>query len=167
MTLARRGFRDGARAASVLAGLPGIPDDVIDRVAAAASPDVALEALSALAGVMGAQALWDALSDEGLRERMILILGTSEALGEFLVRHPDAVDELRAASDKPHTRDELYVVVAGRGAFVCEGERKAVGCGDALFVPAGAVHRFEDFSDDLAVWVMFYGAEGGEATSGA
>jgi hypothetical protein len=31
-----------------------------------------------------------------------------------------------------------------------------------LFVPAGVVHRFEDFSDDLAIWVMFYGPEGGE-----
>ena len=68
---------------------------------------------------------------------------------------------------KPHTRDELYVVVAGRGTFFCDGERKAFECGDALFVPAGAVHRFEDFSDDLAVWVMFYGPEGGEAASGA
>jgi mannose-6-phosphate isomerase-like protein (cupin superfamily) len=34
--------------------------------------------------------------------------------------------------------------------------------GDALFVPAGAVHRFEDFSDDLAVWVVFWGPPGGE-----
>ena len=67
---------------------------------------------------------------------------------------------------KPHTRDELYVVVAGRGTFVCDSERKAFETGDALFAPAGAVHRFEDFSDDLAVWVMFYGAEGGEAVSG-
>jgi mannose-6-phosphate isomerase-like protein (cupin superfamily) len=67
---------------------------------------------------------------------------------------------------KPHSRDELYVVVAGRGTFYCDGERKPFECGDALFVPAGRVHRFEDFSDDLAVWVMFYGAEGGEAASG-
>jgi mannose-6-phosphate isomerase-like protein (cupin superfamily) len=66
---------------------------------------------------------------------------------------------------KPHTRDEVYVVVAGRGTFVCGGERRAFETGDALFAPAGAVHRFEDFSDDLAVWVMFYGAEGGEAAS--
>jgi mannose-6-phosphate isomerase-like protein (cupin superfamily) len=65
----------------------------------------------------------------------------------------------------PHTRDELYVVVAGRGWFFCDGARAAFQTGDALFAPAGAVHRFEDFSDDLAVWVMFYGPEGGEAAS--
>jgi hypothetical protein len=29
-------------------------------------------------------------------------------------------------------------------------------------VPAGTVHRFEDFSDDLTVWVIFYGPQGGE-----
>lgn len=63
---------------------------------------------------------------------------------------------------QPHTRDELYVVVAGSGVFVCDGRRTRFGCGDALFAAAGAVHRFEEFSDDLAVWVMFYGAEGGE-----
>ena len=28
---------------------------------------------------------------------------------------------------------------------------------------AGITHRFEDFSDDLVVWVLFYGPEGGEA----
>jgi mannose-6-phosphate isomerase-like protein (cupin superfamily) len=68
-------------------------------------------------------------------------------------------------AQKPHTRDELYVIVAGRGTFVCEGERTRFETGDALFAPAGAVHRFEDFSDDLAAWVMFYGAEGGEAAA--
>ena len=27
---------------------------------------------------------------------------------------------------------------------------------------AGTAHRFENFTDDLAVWVLFYGPEGGE-----
>jgi hypothetical protein len=31
-----------------------------------------------------------------------------------------------------------------------------------LFVPAGQIHRFENFSSDFAVWVVFYGPEGGE-----
>lgn len=35
--------------------------------------------------------------------------------------------------------------------------------GDFLFVPAGMSHRFEDFGDDMAVWVMFYGPKGGMA----
>ena len=62
----------------------------------------------------------------------------------------------------PHTRDELYVVMSGSGQFVNGEGRHRFGPGDVLFVPAGVPHRFEDFSDDLAVWVIFYGPEGGE-----
>lgn len=62
----------------------------------------------------------------------------------------------------PHTRDELYFVAAGRGFFFNGVVRRPVGGGDAIFAPAGSVHRFEDFSDDLSVWVVFYGPEGGE-----
>ncbi len=29
------------------------------------------------------------------------------------------------------------------------------------------VHRFEEFTGDLTVWVMFYGPEGGEARPSA
>ena len=63
----------------------------------------------------------------------------------------------------PHTRDELYVVVEGSGEFVNGTERHPFGPGDVLFVPAGVEHRFEDFTDDLMVWVIFYGPEGGES----
>lgn len=62
----------------------------------------------------------------------------------------------------PHTRDEAYVVVEGRGEFINGDERHAFGPGDFLFVPAGVEHRFVDFTDDLVVWVIFYGPEGGE-----
>jgi mannose-6-phosphate isomerase-like protein (cupin superfamily) len=62
----------------------------------------------------------------------------------------------------PHTRDEVYVVASGRGTFFNGSTRQAFEAGDVLFVAAGIPHRFEDFSDDLAVWVMFYGPEGGE-----
>ncbi len=64
---------------------------------------------------------------------------------------------------EPHTRDEVYVVVQGSGFFLNGGERHPFGAGDLLFVPAGVIHRFENFTDDLAVWVVFYGPEGGEA----
>ena len=62
----------------------------------------------------------------------------------------------------PHTRDEIYVVIRGTGDFFCAGELRKFGPHDFLFVPAGMEHRFENFSDDLAVWVFFYGPEGGE-----
>src|SRR5262249_22162437 len=52
----------------------------------------------------------------------------------------------------PHTRDEVYVVVAGRGQFRNGTEQYPFGPGDVLFVPANVIHRFEEFTDDLAVW---------------
>jgi mannose-6-phosphate isomerase-like protein (cupin superfamily) len=62
----------------------------------------------------------------------------------------------------PHSRDEVYVVVQGSGQFQNGDVRHPFGPGDLLFVPAGVVHRFENFTEDLAVWVIFYGPEGGE-----
>jgi mannose-6-phosphate isomerase-like protein (cupin superfamily) len=68
----------------------------------------------------------------------------------------------------PHEQDEIYVVAAGRGTFALGRneealERKAFGPGDAIFAPAGWIHRFEDFSSDFATWVIFWGPMGGEA----
>ena len=67
----------------------------------------------------------------------------------------------------PHDQDEIYVVMSGSGVFAIGDseetlERVPFGPGDAIFTPAGAVHRFEDFTDDFGVWVVMYGPEGGE-----
>ncbi|WP_119462391.1 cupin domain-containing protein [Rhodospirillaceae bacterium SYSU D60014] len=67
---------------------------------------------------------------------------------------------------KPHDRDEVYVVMHGSGEFVCRDDRFDFGPGDLLFAPAGAVHRFENFTGDLTVWVIFYGPRGGELPGG-
>ena len=63
---------------------------------------------------------------------------------------------------KLHRKDELYVVINGTGTFVHGEARTPVHEGDTLFVRAGVLHRFEDFSADFATWVFFYGPEGGE-----
>ena len=62
----------------------------------------------------------------------------------------------------PHDQDELYIVASGQGTFFVGGQRVAFGPGDVLFVAAKVEHRFEDFSDDFATWVVFYGPPGGE-----
>jgi mannose-6-phosphate isomerase-like protein (cupin superfamily) len=62
----------------------------------------------------------------------------------------------------PHTKDEVYVVAQGTGQFRNGDAHHPFGPGDVLFVPAGVTHRFEEFTDNLAVWVIFYGPEGGE-----
>jgi mannose-6-phosphate isomerase-like protein (cupin superfamily) len=63
----------------------------------------------------------------------------------------------------PHTRDEIYFIARGNGFFFDGTRRQAVQSGSFIFVAAGQVHRFEDFSKDFTVWVAFYGPEGGEA----
>src|SRR2546428_7222730 len=55
---------------------------------------------------------------------------------------------------QPHTRDEIYVVMEGRGTFVDGSVRYPFQPGDLIFVPAGVVHRFEDFTDDFSTWVL-------------
>ncbi|HKJ94324.1 MAG TPA: cupin domain-containing protein [Gammaproteobacteria bacterium] len=62
---------------------------------------------------------------------------------------------------RPHERDELYVVVAGEGRFRCAGAEVRFAPGDLLFVPAGMEHRFEEFGDDLVLWVVLFGPHGG------
>jgi len=70
---------------------------------------------------------------------------------------PERVDR-----QDPHDRDEVYIVQSGSGFFVVEQERQPCQAGDALFVPAYVMHRFEEFTDDFAAWAIFYGPRGGE-----
>lgn len=76
--------------------------------------------------------------------------------------------EPRGADRQPvHDQDEVYVVVSGSGTFAigaCEDSlrRERFEPGDAILTPAGALHRFEDFTDDFGVWVIMYGRAGGE-----
>lgn len=63
----------------------------------------------------------------------------------------------------PHLQDELYVIASGHGWFVKDGVRVSFTAQDVLFVESGAMHRFEQFSDDFAAWVVFWGPAGGEA----
>jgi len=62
----------------------------------------------------------------------------------------------------PHKQDEIYIIIEGYGTFYRNDERFSCKKNDVLFVPAGMEHRFENFSDDFAAWVIFYGPDGGE-----
>ncbi|MEO0996557.1 MAG: cupin domain-containing protein [Pseudomonadota bacterium] len=79
--------------------------------------------------------------------------------------------EPRGVDGQPvHEQDEVYVIVSGTGTFAIGTdedslERTPFSAGDVIFTPAGAVHRFEDFSDDFSTWVVMYGPPGGERHS--
>src|SRR5262245_6703044 len=57
----------------------------------------------------------------------------------------------------PHNRAEIYIVAARRGKFGVADRVEPISPGALLYVAAYEVHRFQDFSDDFAVWVVFYG----------
>ena len=60
---------------------------------------------------------------------------------------------------RPHTEDEVYVVLRGRGRLqAASGSAPAVP-GAVLFVPAGEEHRFVDIEEELEVVVLFAPAE--------
>jgi len=100
------------------------------------------------------------------QQALELVRNSEDGLYGILLKHgtlelgyykPDQVD-----NQDPHDRDEIYIVRSGSGHFVIEEDRQPFAPGDALFVPAFVVHRFEDFTEDFEAWVIFYGRTGGE-----
>jgi mannose-6-phosphate isomerase-like protein (cupin superfamily) len=55
---------------------------------------------------------------------------------------------------QPHADDEIYVVFEGHGTLEIDGEAVPLMEGRAVFVPAGAEHRFIGY-EDLSVLVVF------------
>ena len=104
-----------------------------------------------------------------IEEAVARLPGTQGERFVKVLEHGSLVVEIYAPRghdpQKPHTRDEVYIVMQGSGLFLNGENRQPFGQGDLLFVPAGVEHRFENFTEDLVVWVIFYGPEGGEAST--
>ncbi len=90
---------------------------------------------------------------EQMPVRMLFLHGSLHA-GVYLPGEKD--------NQRPHNRDEVYIVMAGSGTVFSDGDRTTFGPGDLIFVAAHVEHRFEDYTPDTALWVLFYGPEGGE-----
>jgi mannose-6-phosphate isomerase-like protein (cupin superfamily) len=90
---------------------------------------------------------------EGERAALVLKRGTLDV--KLSVPAPPNVQT-------PHEQDEIYFIVSGHGVLVHDGRRDAFAAGDLLFVAAGVEHHYEDFSEDIALWRVFYGERGGE-----
>ena len=59
----------------------------------------------------------------------------------------------------PHREDEVYLVLAGRGAFVSNETRVEVSQGSLVYVPKAIEHRFVDITEELVLLVVFAPAE--------
>ena len=95
-----------------------------------------------------------------------ILAGEESALFTTLFSHGSLEVEIyrprEVDTQQPHSRDEIYVVISGSGSFLQGDTRQSFEPGEVLFVPAGIEHRFENFPEDFATWVFFYGPEGGE-----
>ncbi|GIK38520.1 MAG: hypothetical protein BroJett011_23530 [Chloroflexota bacterium] len=60
---------------------------------------------------------------------------------------------------QPHTEDEVYYVVEGRGYIRVDGEERSVEPGTVVFVAAKIEHYFHSISEDLKILVFFAPAE--------
>ncbi len=63
----------------------------------------------------------------------------------------------------PHTEDEAYYVISGRGRITVGDEVRDVRAGSIVFVAATIPHRFHDITEDLTILVAFGPAEGSRA----
>jgi mannose-6-phosphate isomerase-like protein (cupin superfamily) len=62
-------------------------------------------------------------------------------------------------SQTPHSEDEVYYVVRGRGRFRRGREELSANPGDVLFVPAREPHHFHSIVEELVLLVVFAPAE--------
>ena len=69
-------------------------------------------------------------------------------LGVYVLVAPEADEQ------QPHEDDEVYVVLEGTGILTVDGKEVPVKEGDAVFVEAGANHRFTAY-EQLALFVIF------------
>lgn len=85
------------------------------------------------------------------------------------IRHPAlsvglyVLDAGQADLQSPHTEDEVYHVVAGRGRITVGDEVRAVGPGSVVYVATAVPHHFHDITERLTILVVFAPAEGSVA----
>ena len=81
------------------------------------------------------------------------------------IRHPSLSVGLYMLSagtvdlQEPHTEDEIYYIIKGRGSILVGEESRNVETGSVIFVAANIVHRFHTITEDLTILVFFAPAE--------
>src|SRR6185437_2934109 len=120
--LARSGFvglSDARARLDELAGMGGpAPELTLELVADVADPDAALERMLALIRRRPEETV-ALCADSAALHRLLLVLGASSGLAEFLMRRPEALDVLRrptvALPREKELREDLLDAVGARG----------------------------------------------------
>ncbi len=71
------------------------------------------------------------------------------SLGLYVLRAGDLDRQL------PHTEDEVYYVVEGKGMIQVASEEQPVAAGSTVFVGVGVDHRFHSITEDLRILVFW------------
>ncbi len=66
---------------------------------------------------------------------------------------------------QPHTEDEVYYIISGRGFIRVGAEEHPVEAGTLVYVKANVEHRFHTITEELRVLVFFAPAEYSAAQS--
>ena len=123
--LARSGFVDPERAQAHLDALQGKFDEQLiaeigEQFGTSADPDLALRQFVRLVEACEPHVCSTLAADESFRGRVMDIVGASEALGDFLVRQPSALDVLldaEALAQAPSAKDARADLLRSVGAL--------------------------------------------------
>ena len=123
--LARRGFSDASRAQqmvdAIVARHPACtdPDGLLDILAGAADPDLALQGISAL-DESATDLAGEIFIDEDWLVRLVTVLGGSQALNQFVRAHPGATQVIRTPPRRLKAADlraAMLEAVVGAGSW--------------------------------------------------
>jgi mannose-6-phosphate isomerase-like protein (cupin superfamily) len=89
--------------------------------------------------------------DPAVRDFAEIFRSPSESLSLTVLRRPAGWPD----DQQPHTEDEAYYILAGRGAITIADEREEIERGSVVFVAAGVEHHFVDVTEDLEVLVFW------------
>ena len=109
--------------------------------------------------------MMQAFEVEQLRQRQV---ATGERWQEFLRvdAHSMGLYLLPAGGEdpqQPHSEDEVYYIVSGRGQIRVGNEDRAVQAGSIVYVAKTVEHRFHTIEEDLQILVFFAPAEYSQA----
>ncbi len=111
------------------------------------TPDTSMGAALAAAHPFDIEAVKDRLA-EGTGGYEIVHASPGLEIGVYVLVAPEPDRQ------QPHVDDEIYIVLEGMGTLEVEGKAVELREGHAVFVPAGADHRFVGY-ERLSVLVIF------------
>ncbi len=93
-----------------------------------------------------------------IKEALANLNNVKDTFFELFSNHSISVELYKPINEdqqKPHERDEVYIIASGSGNFYLEEIKYEFEANDFFFVPTGKVYRFEEFTNDFLTWVIF------------